>query len=216
MIQSDTVEDKLPLAYAEGFAWWGGRQFSVDPRVLIPRPETEVILEMASAVGARQILDLCTGSGVLAVSLALAAGFDLSGTQIVASDISEEALAVAQMNAEKFGANVEFVQSDLFDGLVGQKFDLIVSNPPYVDENWEWLDLQALGHEPAIALFAEDEGLSVIKKILLLAADFLNDGGRLLLEADPVQHEKIIEFAHKKTRLQHEKTNQYILQFWCA
>jgi len=182
-----------------------GRDFTVTPDVLIPRPETEMVIDaVLSLVGKPflpgvkpskakvpkdcKILDVGTGSGCIAVTLKK----ELSEARISASDISEEALTVARENAAKFNAIVNFMKSDLLDGINGD-FDIIVANLPYVDENWDWINKEALSAEPALALYAKDGGLELIKKLIRQASE--RENKYLILEADPSQHEEITGFA---------------------
>lgn len=182
-----------------------GRDFIITPDVLIPRPETEMIVDAVLNLAGRsylpgvkpgpkilpnnpQILDVGTGSGCIAITLAL----ELPGASITASDISESALAVAQQNAEVLNTKINFTQSDLLDN-ISTDYDLIVANLPYVDENWDWLDKKALAKEPAIALYAKDGGLALIKSLISQAGK--RKTKFLILEADPCQHERIINYA---------------------
>ncbi len=184
-----------------------GREFLITPEVLIPRPETEMLVDavlnlagkayLAGVIPARPklpkkctILEVGTGSGCIAVSLALA----LPEAKIVASDISAEALAVARKNATQLDAKVEFLQSDLMADISGE-FEVVVANLPYVDENWEWIDKKALSAEPRTALYAEDGGLALIKKLVQQAST--RKVPFLVLEADPCQHERIVTHARK-------------------
>ena len=185
-----------------------GYDFIITPDVLIPRPETEMIVDMVLSLAGKPyllgvkpseavlpedmtILDVGTGSGCVAVSLKL----KLPKATVVASDVSEKALAVARENATRLGADVEFVQADLLDRIVAQP-DIVVANLPYVDENWEWIDKEALGKEPSLALYAEDGGLALIKRLI----DQVTERGiqHLVLEADPCQHERIAKYAEEK------------------
>ncbi|MBO4855479.1 peptide chain release factor N(5)-glutamine methyltransferase [Candidatus Saccharibacteria bacterium] len=182
-----------PLAYITGVKDFYGRQFIVTPDVLIPRPETEVLIEIAKGFKPTKILDVGTGSGCIAITLAK----ELPNAQITGVDISEKALKIAQNNAQKYHAKVNFRQSDLLNGLENtEKFDLIIANLPYVDRDWGWLGLE-LQFEPKTALFAEDGGLELIKKLIQQAPEHLEQGGCLLLEADKTQHQKIVDFAVK-------------------
>ena len=185
-----------------------GREFVINRDVLIPRPETEMLVDMVlNLVGKPYlsgvkpgkavlpenltVLDVGTGSGCIAVTLKL----ELPKTTVVATDVSRKALTVARENAEKLGAEVEFEQMDLLDGMKAQP-DLVVANLPYVDESWEWLDKKALSKEPSLALYAEDGGLKLIKRLI---RQVLEKGIKhLILEADPCQHEQIKEYANKK------------------
>ncbi len=182
-----------PLAYITGVKDFYGRDFQVTEDVLIPRPETEVLIEVAKRLKPTKILDVGTGSGCIAVTLAK----ELPGAIVTGVDISEKALEIAQNNAKKHHAKVIFRQSDLLNGLENtEKFDLIVANLPYVDRNWDWLGPE-LQFEPKTALFAEDGGLELIKKLIQQAPKHLEQGGCLLLEADKTQHQKITDFAIK-------------------
>lgn len=177
-----------PLAYIFGEKAFYGRDFIVTPATLIPRPETEALIDLAKTFQPRTILDVGTGSGCIAVTLAL----ELSQATVSAVDISSAALKVATKNAQKLGATVHFAQSDLLEH--AQSYDLIVANLPYVDCDWSWLSPE-LKFEPATALYADDGGLALIKQIIQQAPAHLNRQGRLLLEADLSQHQKIADFA---------------------
>ena len=134
------------------------------------------------------ILDVGTGSGCIAITLKL----ELPDTNVSASDISEKALKVARQNAKDLGAKVNFCQSDLLDDISGN-FDVVVANLPYVDKSWDWIDKKALSREPALALYAEDGGLALIKKLIGQVAR--RKIKNLVLEADPCQHERVINYA---------------------
>ena len=138
-----------------------------------------------------RILEVGTGSGCIAISLAL----ELTETKITACDISDKALSVARENAKRLGAEVEFLKSDLMAGVRGE-FEVVVANLPYVDENWEWIDKKALSAEPEIALYAEDSGLALIKK--LIEQTNARKVPFLILEADPCQHKQIIAYAGER------------------
>lgn len=174
-----------PLAYLVGEAEFRGRVFQVSPAVLIPRPETEVLIELALEVlagrAAADVVDLGTGSGIVAVSLAL----ECPVATVSAVDLSPGALAVARNNAGRLGAKVDFHQGDWFAPLAGRRFDLIVSNPPYVAEGDPHLELNGLPHEPLLALTDQEpggNGLACIRRIVADAAAHLNPGGWLLFE----------------------------------
>lgn len=182
-----------PLAYITGVKSFYGRDFKVTKDVLIPRPETEVLIEIAKNLKPATVLDVGTGSGCIAITLAK----ELETAQITAVDISKKALKIAQENAQKHLAKVDFRHSDLLSDLKNTaKYDLIVANLPYVDQKWDWLSPE-LQFEPAIALFARDDGLEQIKKLIGQAPAHLKRGGHLLLEADRSQHQKIADFAIK-------------------
>ena len=177
-----------PLAYILGFKEFYGRNFRVTKDTLIPRPETEALINLTKTLKVQKILDVGTGGGCIAITLAL----EMPETEVDAIDISPEALDIARENAEKLGANVNFYQSDLL-GNAG-KYDAIVANLPYVDKNWDWLSPE-LDYEPDTALYAEDEGLYLIKKLIDQTPSHLNHDGYLILEADRSQHQKIASYA---------------------
>jgi release factor glutamine methyltransferase len=173
-----------PFAYIVGHEEFWGLPFEVTPAVLIPRPETELLVELALADIPREaslkIADVCTGSGCVAVSIAHERG----AVAIVAADTSEPALEVARRNAARHlvADHIRFCRADLLDGLDGP-FDLIVANPPYVAErDRPTLLPEVVDHEPALALFAGDDGLDVIRRLLPQAETRLRPGGLLLFE----------------------------------
>jgi len=155
-----------PVAYLLGEREFFGRSFKVDGRVLIPRPETEHLVEIALELelgGAPRILDLGTGSGCLAVTLAL----ELPSARLTAVDFSPAALAVAAENARRLGANVRFLAGDLASAIRLHSFDLVVSNPPYIaPEEASGLSPEVVDHEPAAALYSESGGLAAIGRLL--------------------------------------------------
>jgi release factor glutamine methyltransferase len=169
-----------PIAYLVGRREFYGRQFAVSPAVLIPRPETELLVDVGQAKLAAcarpRILDLGTGSGCLAVTLALA-----TGGEVVAADLSAEALAVACANAESLNAEVRFVASDWYSAIDGD-FDLIVANPPYVANGDPHLSEGDLRFEPAVALASGADGLTALRLIVADARRFLRPRGWLFLE----------------------------------
>ena len=186
-----------------------GRDFIVTPDVLIPRPETEQMIDaVLNLVGKPylpgvkpspakisphhlKILDVGTGSGCIAITLQL----ELPEAKVTASDISPAALKIAQKNATKHGLTLPFIISNLLENV---KFtpDLITANLPYVDPDWDWLDKTALSQEPAIALYAKNHGLALILKLLTQAKK--RHVKYLILEADPCQHASITAFAKKQ------------------
>jgi release factor glutamine methyltransferase len=166
---ADLLERRLrgePVAYLFGEREFYGRAFLVDPRVLIPRPESEHLIERALALAlpaCPRILDLGTGSGCLAVTLAL----ELARARVVATDRSPAALAVARTNARRLAAQVAFAGADLATALNLDRFDLVVANPPYVGRQEEAaLSPEVVEHEPASALFAAEGGLAIIRRLL--------------------------------------------------
>jgi release factor glutamine methyltransferase len=171
-----------PLAYIVGEAEFRGRVFQVSPAVLIPRPETEVLIDRAlerlRSLKAPRVLDLGTGSGIVAISLAL----ECPAATVVAVDLANDALSLARNNAGRLGARVDFRQGDWFAPLTGERFNLIVSNPPYVAAGDPHLERDGLPCEPQLALTAGSDGLDCIRHIVSAAPDFLNDAGWLLFE----------------------------------
>ena len=181
--------DGEPTAYLTGRREFFGRAFRVDPRVLVPRPETEVVAEAALAALPEEgrALDLCTGSGVLAVTLALG-----RRARLVATDLSPGALEIARENARSLGAEITFLEGDL-DGPVapGERFDLLVSNPPYVPSG----EIEGLSREvrrePRLALDGGPDGLALIRRIVALAPSRLAAGGTLVLEMHETHRETL-------------------------
>jgi release factor glutamine methyltransferase len=171
-----------PVAYLTGEREFYSLAFKVTPAVLIPRPETELLVETALAQIPLQsecrVLELATGSGCVAVAIAL----NRSQARVTATDASRDALAVARENAARHRARVEFVESDWFAALAGRRFDLIVANPPYVAERDPCLAQGDLRFEPRAALVAGADGLACIRLIIEQARAHLAPGGRLLLE----------------------------------
>ncbi|MEY3201747.1 MAG: N5-glutamine methyltransferase, modifies release factor, partial [Pseudomonadota bacterium] len=172
-----------PVAYILGQREFYGRPFQVSSAVLIPRPETEQLVDVAIAsMAARdglRVLDLGTGSGVLAITLALM----LPGAEMVAVDASSAALGIARGNAERLGARVRWVEGHWFSGLAGERFDLIVSNPPYIAARDQHLREGDLRFEPASALTdGSDDGLASLREIIGQAGAHLSSGGWLWLE----------------------------------
>jgi release factor glutamine methyltransferase len=170
-----------PLAYIVGCKSFFGLDLQVDKRVLVPRPDTETLVEWAlecapTADKALKVLDLGTGSG----AIALAIKHSRPTWQVTALDASVDALNVAQNNAKRLNLNVNFLQSSWFDALAEAKFDLIVSNPPYIVEG-DW-HMAALVHEPKQALTSGVDGLDDIRQIIAESPQFLTSGGWLLLE----------------------------------
>lgn len=185
-----------PVAYITGEREFYGRPFQVTPAVLIPRPETEELIEAALGVsgapGAQgasgaYVIDVGTGSGCVAITLAL----EMPDARIVATDVSETALVVARENARALGAPVEFLHAPFWPESLGP-FDLIVSNPPYVPESDRTLLMPDVrDFEPAQALFAGPEGLDVIAELIPRAAKSLAPGGRLIFEIGAGQSDRV-------------------------
>lgn len=170
-----------PVQYIVGRQEFFGRDFVVAPSVLIPRPESELIveavLELQPAGGAR-IIDVGTGSGCIGITLAL----ELPQTRVTITDISFDALRIAHLNAARLGANVGIVCMDLLDASCGP-FDLIVSNPPYIPlGDAQGLQREVRDHEPAVALFAGEDGLAGIRRLIPEAEHQLRHGGYFIAE----------------------------------
>ena len=175
-----------PIAYLRGEREFYGRTFHVDPRVLIPRPDTEALVEVALArtthvsLSMRQ-LDLCTGSGCVAITMAR----QRPTADVLASDLSADALAVARENAYRLGAyNVAFVESDLFASIpAGSRFDVITANPPYIASgDMPGLMPDVRDFEPRLALDGGPDGLELVRRIIEGAPAFLDEGGVLAME----------------------------------
>ena len=185
---------RTPLQYLTGVQSFLGRDFHVDERVLIPRPETELLAERAiAALNARPspaALDMCCGSGCLAVSMALA----IPAADVHAADLSEGALAVTALNAEQLDANVTLHQGDLFSSFPeGMCFDVIVSNPPYIPAA-DCLELQEeVLREPMMALDGGADGYDFYRRITKNAPRFLKEGGVLLMEVGFDQAQGVME-----------------------
>jgi release factor glutamine methyltransferase len=171
-----------PVAYILGRKDFWTLELSVSPAVLVPRPETELLVERALALhpgGEARVADLGTGSGAIALALASVR----PGWQIVATDVSAEALAVARANAAALGlARVEMVQGDWLACLPGRSFHLLLSNPPYVAADDPALGQPELMREPRLALVAPENGLAALRRIIQAAPDHLEGGAWLLLE----------------------------------
>ena len=184
----DLIERRLagePIQYITGEAEFYGLPFHVNRDVLIPRPETEHLVEKVMALAAEfvrpKIVDVGTGSGAIAVALAHALPF----AEITATDISADAQAVAKANVARNGVadRVRFFKGDLLEAVAGEHFDIVISNPPYVPESdHATLDVEVRDYEPAQALFAGEDGLQIYRRLIPAAFDALVPGGYLALE----------------------------------
>ena len=183
---SRRIEEQIPVAYITNIAYFAQLPFYVDERVLIPRSPIGELIEnkffpyIADNNAPKRILDLCTGSGCIAIACASY----FSESEVDAVDLSIDALNVAQMNIENHGLceQVIPIQSDVFSGIAGQSYDLIVSNPPYVDQQDIDSMPQEYQHEPEMGLGCGHDGLDIVRVILAQSAKYLNDGGLLFCE----------------------------------
>lgn len=193
-----------PIAYILGEKEFYGRTFRVTPDVLIPRPETELLVELAlkrcSTIDKPRILDLGTGSGCIAITLAL----ECPSSQVTALEESRAALEIARQNASKSGVDIEFVRSRWFEALDDRQFDIIVTNPPYVAPGDPHLLQGDVGHEPVGALVAGNKGLADIQEIVIQSRQHLRPGGALLLEHGYDQAEAVRELLIKNGYAQPE------------
>lgn len=183
---------RVPLQYLTGKQDFMGLTFHVDERVLIPRQDTETLAELVLRENPEKnirLLDLCTGSGCLAVSLAVLGGYE----EVDAGDISPDALEVAEENGRRLGGNVHFVESDLFSALdPGKAYDVIVSNPPYIPtEVIEGLEPEVRDYEPRMALDGSGDGLAFYRRLAAESPSHLKPGGRLYLEIGWDQGESV-------------------------
>ena len=200
--------DRVPIAYILGYKEFYGRRFTVSPSVLIPRPESEDLISLfleltASEIAEKVLIDVGTGSGCLGITAKL----ERSNLSVILSDISKPALNIAEKNANALNADVHIQQQSLLNGQL-KPVDYIFANLPYVDKNWDVSP--ELQYEPEIALFAEDEGLKLILQLISQAPRYLTSEGLLFIEADPQQHNRIIDEAVKNGFVK-ERVLNYIL-----
>lgn len=204
--------DGVPVAYLVGWKEFYGRRFVVTPDVLIPRPETEILVEEAILCATRaglarpRVLDVCTGSGCIAVALATTIG----EAQVRATDVCPKALEIAAENLRlhNLDRRVKLFQGDLLDALKPgtQRYDLIVSNPPYVaTDSGPRPEEGVVRYEPNLALFGGRDGLDLLCRLIQQATHWLNDGGSLALEMAPFQVEgmeaRMQALGYKETRI---------------
>ena len=200
----------IPAQYIIGHAEFFGMELKVDERVLIPRPETEELVELILAENLKdnlKVLDIGTGSGAIALALAK----NRPDWSVTAADISQDALDLSLENANAQNLNLSFIKSDCFSE-ISAKYDIIVSNPPYISRADEVeVGLNVLHSEPHLALFADEDGLAIYRRIAEDSKDYLNDGGKIYLEIAtnkvkvcPLSLRKIFprnEFERSKTNL---------------
>ena len=185
-----------PAQYIIGQADFYGMQLKVDERVLIPRPETEDLVELILAENSEEnlkVLDIGTGSGAIALALAK----NKPVWSVTAADISQDSLDVASENAKNQKFNIFFKKSDCFSE-ISEKYDIIVSNPPYISrEDESEVGLNVLYSEPHLALFADEDGLAIYRRIAEDAKDYLTDGGKIYLEIGYKQGQSVPELFRK-------------------
>jgi len=192
--------NRVPIAYIVGYKEFHGRQFYVTKDTLIPRPESEAIIDLLKKILSpttyhlppTKLLDVGTGSGCLGITAKL----EFPALDVTLTDISTDALKVATLNAKELLADVATLQSDLLQNYA-IKSDIIIANLPYVDQTWE--RSPETDHEPALALFADNHGQSIIEKLIVQANNSLTPGGYMIIEADPTQHSSIIDYAKKQS-----------------
>lgn len=186
----------IPAQYIIGYAEFFGMQLKVDERVLIPRPETEELVELILAENPEtnlSVLDIGTGSGAIALALAK----NRPDWSVTAADISQDALDVANENAKNQNLQIFLKKSDCFTE-ISEKYDIIVSNPPYISrEDESEVGLNVLNSEPHLALFADEDGLAIYRRIAEDAKDYLKDGGKIYLEIGYKQGQSVPDLFRK-------------------
>ena len=186
----------IPAQYIIGHADFFGMQLKVDERVLIPRPETEELVELILTENPEKnlkVLDIGTGSGAIALALAK----NRPDWSVTAADISQEALDLSLENAKAQNLNLSFIKSDCFSE-ISSKYDIIVSNPPYISRADEVeVGLNVLHSEPHLALFADEDGLAIYRRIGQDSKDYLNDGGKIYLEIGYKQGQSVPDLFRK-------------------
>ena len=186
----------IPAQYIIGHADFLGMQLKVDERVLIPRPETEELVELILTENPEKnlkVLDIGTGSGAIALALAK----NRPDWSVTAADISQDALDLSLENAKAQNLNLSFIKSDCFSE-ISAKYDIIVSNPPYISRADEVeVGLNVLHSEPHLALFADEDGLAIYRRIAEDSKDYLNDGGKIYLEIGYKQGQSVPDLFRK-------------------
>ncbi len=182
--------DGMPFSYITGEQEFYGLIFTVNENVLIPRSDTEILVEYAFSAGGRNVLDICTGSGCIAVTLAK----NFPNAHVTAVDISPASLEVAKKNASDNGCDVSFVEMDILSQIPQGKFDLIVSNPPYIEKaELSSLMKDVIEYEPRLALDGGDDGLIFYRRICEIAPQILEKGGVLAFEIGYNQYKSVYE-----------------------
>lgn len=206
------LKNHKPAQYILGYEDFHGLRFQVDERVLIPRPETEELVNLILAENQStelKVLDIGTGSGAISVSLKKSRPM----WQVTASDLSADALVLAEENAKLNQVDISFIQSDVFENISGS-FDIIVSNPPYISENdKDEVGLNVLTSEPKMALFADEDGLAIYIQIIEDADKYLNPQGKLYFEIGYKQGEDLrkllsLHFPDKRVRVLKDQFGQ--------
>lgn len=201
-----------PAQYILGYAYFSEMALKVDERVLIPRSETEELVELIleeNQEPSLRVLDLCTGSGAIALALKKAR----PSWEVSASDISEKAIDLAKENANVQHLDIDFQVSDLFDA-ISEEFDIIVSNPPYISPtDHKEVGHNVLAYEPHLALFAEEEGYAIYRQIIEKASDYLTPTGKLYFEIGYKQGQGLQQllcqhFPDKRVRLLKDQFGQ--------
>lgn len=191
----EKIENGMPIQYITNKQEFMGLNFYVDENVLIPQPDTEILVEEVIKYIRKhrenklRILDLCTGSGIIAISIAKY----LKNVEIYASDISEKALDVAKRNAKSHNVNIKFICSDMFKNIKEKEFDIIVSNPPYIESNVINTLSKEVQKEPKLALDGGEDGLKFYETIIKNARNYIKQSGSIFLEIGYNQKEKIKE-----------------------
>ena len=185
---AEKMKDGMPLQYALGYTEFYGIRLNLNQNVLIPRPETELVAEEVINTEGNKILDLCTGSGAIAIAIAS----KKEGAQVTASDVSTYALDIARSNASLLGLKIDFRNGNMFEGVKGEKYDIIVSNPPYIPSaDIQKLEKKVKDFEPMLALDGGKDGLNFYRIIAKEYSNYLNDNGKLILELGIDESEKV-------------------------
>jgi release factor glutamine methyltransferase len=201
----------IPMSYILKYKEFYGRKFFTDKAVLIPRPESEDIIDVVKSICKQPdfknnevtLVDIGTGSGCLGITAKL----EVPRLEVTLSDVSIDALRVARFNAVKLRADLDITSGNLLEN-INERPDIIIANLPYVDKSWD--RSSETDHEPTKALFAKDNGMALIKKLIRQAEKLQRAGSYLILEADPRQHDALTDYAHKHQYMLAKQTG-YIL-----